>query len=63
MRSRPVKATLWPMRSLKTDRTATVMVAGQVFIQNLRCGHGDSASKRDAIVFAVLQRSTNSHRV
>ena len=27
------------MRGLKTDRTATVVIAGQSFIQNLRRGH------------------------
>ena len=27
------------MRGLKTDRTATVIVSGHAFIQNLRCGH------------------------
>ena len=34
-----LKARLRPMRSLKTDRTATVVIRGHAFIQNLRRGH------------------------
>ena len=34
-----LKARLRPMRGLKTDRTATVIMAGHAFIQNLRRGH------------------------
>ena len=34
-----LKARLRPMRGLKTDRTATVVIEGQAFIQNLRRGH------------------------
>jgi transposase, IS6 family len=34
-----LKARLRPMRGLKTDRTATVIIAGHAFIQNLRRGH------------------------
>ena len=34
-----LKATLRPMRGLKTDRTATVIIAGHAFIQNARRGH------------------------
>jgi transposase-like protein len=30
-----LKARLWPMRGLKTDRTATVIIKGHAFIQNL----------------------------
>jgi transposase, IS6 family len=34
-----LKARLRPMRGLKTDRTATVIIHGHAFIQNLRRGH------------------------
>ena len=34
-----LKTRLRPMRGLKTDRTATVIIAGHAFIQNLRRGH------------------------
>ena len=34
-----LKSRLRPMRGLKTDRTASVVIRGQAFIQNLRRGH------------------------
>jgi transposase-like protein len=34
-----LKARLRPMRGLKTDETAEVIVAGHAFVQNLRRGH------------------------
>jgi transposase-like protein len=34
-----LKARLRPMRGLKTDRTARVVIAGHAFMQNLRRGH------------------------
>jgi transposase-like protein len=34
-----LKARLRPMRGLRTDRTATVVIRGHAFIQNLRRGH------------------------
>ena len=34
-----LKARLRPMRGLKTDRTARVIIRGHAFIQNLRRGH------------------------
>ena len=34
-----LKARLKPMRGLKTDRTASVVIRGHAFIQNLRRGH------------------------
>ena len=34
-----LKARLRPMRGLRTDRTATVVIGGHAFIQNLRRGH------------------------
>ena len=36
-----LKARLRPMRGLKRDRTARVILAGHAFIQNLRRGHYD----------------------
>jgi transposase-like protein len=34
-----LKARLRPMRRLRTDRTATVVIRGHAFVQNLRRGH------------------------
>ena len=34
-----LKARLGPMRGLKTDRTAQVVIAGHAFVQNVRRGH------------------------
>jgi transposase-like protein len=34
-----VKARLRPMRGLKHDRNAGVVIAGHAFVQNLRRGH------------------------
>ena len=34
-----LKARLRPMRGLKRDRTAQVIIAGHAFMQNLRRGH------------------------
>ena len=34
-----LKHRLRPMRGLRTDRTATVIIAGHAFVQNLRRGH------------------------
>ena len=34
-----LKARLRPMRALRTDRTASVVIRGHAFIQNLRRGH------------------------
>jgi transposase-like protein len=34
-----LKSRLRPMRGLKTDRTASVVISGHAFIQNLRRGH------------------------
>ena len=36
-----LKARLRPMRGLKRDRTANVVIKGRAFIQNLRRGHYD----------------------
>jgi hypothetical protein len=34
-----LKARLRPMRGLRTDRTAQVVIAGHAYIQNIRRGH------------------------
>ena len=34
-----LKARLWPRRGLQTDRTATVVIRGHAFVQNVRRGH------------------------
>ena len=34
-----LKARLRPMCGLKTDRTASIVIRGHVFVQNLRRGH------------------------
>jgi transposase-like protein len=54
-----LKARLRPMRGLKTDRTARVIVAGHAFIQNVRRGFYDlgtdaPAASRLADAFAEL---------
>jgi IS6 family transposase len=38
-----LKARLGPMRGLKTNRTASVVIRGHAFIQNLRRGHYELA--------------------
>ena len=43
-----VKARLRPMRGLKQDRTAGVVIAGHAFIQNLRRGHYELAVEEPA---------------
>jgi transposase, IS6 family len=43
-----LKARLRPMRGLKQDRSARVIVAGQAFVQNLRRGHDELAIKEPA---------------
>ncbi len=50
-----LKARLRPMRGLKTDRTASVVIRGHAFIQNLRRGHyelGTESSQHMRIVAA-----------
>jgi len=38
-----LKHRLRPMRGLRTDRTAAVIIAGLAFVQNLRRGHDELA--------------------
>jgi transposase-like protein len=43
-----LKARLRPMRGLKQDRSAKVIIAGQAFVQNLRRGHYELAVQEPA---------------
>jgi hypothetical protein len=54
-----LKARLRPMRGLKQDRCARVIIAGHVFVQNVRRGHYELAveepvTRRVAIAFDEL---------
>mgnify|MGYP003288003504 CR=1 FL=1 len=54
-----LKARLRPMRGLKRDRSARVIIAGHAFVQNVRRGHYELAAeepvnRRVAIAFAEL---------
>jgi hypothetical protein len=54
-----VKARLRPMRSLKQDRSAKVIVVGHAFVQNVRRGHYElavevPANRRLAVAFSEL---------
>jgi IS6 family transposase len=43
-----LKARLRPMRGLKQDRSARVIIAGQAFVQNVRRGHYELAAEEPA---------------
>jgi transposase, IS6 family len=54
-----LKARLRPMRGLKQDRSANVIIAGHAFVQNLRRGHyelaaEEPANRRVAVAFDEL---------
>jgi transposase-like protein len=54
-----LKARLRPMRGLKQDRSARVIIAGHAFVQNVRRGHdelavGKPAGRRVAVAFDEL---------
>jgi transposase-like protein len=54
-----LKSRLRPMRGLKQDHSAKVVVAGHAFVQNLRRGHDELAveepvNRRLAVAFAEL---------
>jgi transposase, IS6 family len=56
---RKLKARLRPMRGLKQDRSARVVIAGHAFVQNLRRGHYELAvqeptNRRVAVAFDEL---------
>ncbi|MCP5026435.1 MAG: DDE-type integrase/transposase/recombinase [Actinomycetia bacterium] len=42
-----LKARLKPMRGLSTDRTASIVISGHAFIQNLRRGHYELGAEAD----------------
>jgi len=57
-----LKARLRPMRGLKQDRSAKVIVAGHALVQNLRRGHyelavGEPVARRLAVAFDELVRA------
>jgi transposase-like protein len=57
-----LKHRLRPMRGLRTDRSAQVIIAGLAFVQNLRRGHHELATEtprglRVALAFAELARA------
>jgi transposase-like protein len=57
-----LKHRLRPMRGLRTDETAQVIIAGHAFTQNLRRGHYELAidappATRVATVFAELAQA------
>jgi transposase, IS6 family len=43
-----LKARLRPMRGLKQDRNAAVIIAGHAFVQNVRRGHYELAAEEPA---------------
>jgi transposase-like protein len=54
-----LKARLRPMRGLKQDRSARVIIAGHAFVQNVRRGHYElaveaPATRRVAAAFGAL---------
>jgi transposase-like protein len=54
-----LKARLRPMRGLRQDRSARIVIAGHAFVQNLRRGHyelavEEPATRRVAVAFAEL---------
>jgi IS6 family transposase len=54
-----LKARLRPMRGLKQDRNAAVIIAGHAFVQNVRRGHyelaaEEPANRRLAVAFGEL---------
>jgi transposase-like protein len=57
-----LKHRLRPMRGLRTDKTAQVIIAGHAFMQNLRRGHYELAidtppAVRVAVAFAELAQA------
>ena len=53
------KSRLRPMRGLKRDRTARVIMPGHLFMENVRCGHYElgvdgCAGRRVAAAFTEL---------
>jgi hypothetical protein len=55
-----LKARLRPMRGLRADRTASAVIRGHAFMQNLRAATTNLVSKRSIGDYAWRQHSTNS---
>jgi IS6 family transposase len=57
-----LKSRLRPMRGLKTDRTASVIIRGHAFIQNLRRGHYElgAASHQHLRIATAFQELTET---
>jgi IS6 family transposase len=57
-----LKSRLRPMRGLKTDRTASVVIRGHAFIQNLRRGHYElgSESQQHLRIAAAFEELTDT---
>jgi transposase-like protein len=54
-----LKSRLRPMRGLKQDRSAKIVIAGHAFVQNVRRGHyelvvEEPANRRVAVAFVEL---------
>jgi transposase, IS6 family len=56
-----LKARLRPMRGLKTDRTATVIIEGHAFIQNLRRGHYETRRRHTSRPSSLRCRIRRTH--
>jgi transposase-like protein len=54
-----LKARLRPMRGLKQDRSARVVIAGYALVQNVRRGHYELAVEEPATRRLAVSRSTN----
>jgi transposase, IS6 family len=57
-----LKHRLRPMRGLRTDQTAQIVIAGHAFLPNLRRGHDELGmdappAKRVAVAFSELARA------
>ncbi|MCP4085359.1 MAG: DDE-type integrase/transposase/recombinase, partial [Actinomycetia bacterium] len=57
-----LKARLRPMRGLLTDRTASIVIRGHAFIQNLRRGHYELGAEADRKHLRLAAASKSSAR-
>jgi transposase-like protein len=58
-----LKARLRPMRGLKTDRSAQVVIAGHAFIQNVRRGHYELGVEADPQLRVAAAFDELSHTI
>jgi hypothetical protein len=56
-----LKARLRPMRGLKTDRTASVVIHGHDFVQNLRRGHYERGVEAKHGLFRIAAAFDGAH--